>query len=121
MKSSLEMYWSPRFCAILSVRLSSFAEVVRDVHLAARALDLRQPVEGLAEPRAQQVDLGARLLEQRPHRAALLVEQRQHQVRGLDELVVAAEGQRLGVGQGHLELGGQFVHAHGGGSGKGVG
>ena len=44
--------------------------------------------------------------------AALLVEQRQQQVRRLDHLVVAADGQRLGVGQGVLEAAGQFVVAH---------
>ena len=34
-------------------------------------------------------------------------------VRRLDELVVAADGQRLGVGQGLLESAGELVHAHG--------
>jgi hypothetical protein len=33
-------------------------------------------------------------------------------VGGLDELVVAAKRERLGVREGHLELAGQFVHAH---------
>ena len=41
--------------------VEQLGEIVRDVHLAARALDLRQPVERLAEPRAQQRHLGARL------------------------------------------------------------
>ena len=35
-------------------------------------------------------------------------------VQRLDELVVAADGERLGVGQRLLEFAGQFVHAHGG-------
>ena len=37
-----------------------------------------------------------------------------HQVDRLDELVVAADRQRLRVGQRLLELAGQFVHAHDG-------
>src|SRR5690606_40630380 len=36
------------------------------------------------------------------------------QVRGFDEVVVAAHGQRLRVGDGLLEARGEFVHAHGG-------
>ena len=46
--SSLEMYWSPRFCASLSVTLSSAVELVGDVDLAGRAFDLGQPVQHLA-------------------------------------------------------------------------
>ena len=39
-------------------------------------------------------------------------EQREQQVLGLDEAVVVGERQALGVGQGLLELGGQFVDSH---------
>ncbi len=93
-------------------QVQHLAEVVRKMNLAAGAFHLREVVERLAELRAQPVDVGTGLVEQRAHRAALLVEQRQHQVRGLDELVVAAERQRLGIGEGHLELAGQFVGSH---------
>ena len=65
------------------------------------------------ELRAQQVDVDARLVEQRAHAAALLIQQREHHVRGLDVLVVAADRQRLGIGQRQLEFAGQFVHSHG--------
>ena len=88
-------------------------EVVREVHFAGVAFDLRQAVERLAELRAQQIDVGAGLVEQGPHRAALLVEQGRHHVQRLDVLVVAADRERLGIGQRQLELAGQFVHAHG--------
>jgi hypothetical protein len=54
----------------------------------------------------------AGLVQERPHGATLLIQQRLHQVYGLDELVIAAERQRLAVGQGHLELGCEFVLAH---------
>ena len=78
-----------------------------------RALDLRQPVEQRQQPRAQLVDVRAGLHQQRAHRAARGVQQRQHDVRGLEELVVAAERQRLGVGQRLLKAAGELVHAHG--------
>jgi hypothetical protein len=45
--------------------------------------------------------------------AVVLVEQGQQQVLRLDELLVVADGQALGVGDGLLELGGEFVEAHG--------
>ena len=38
------------------------------------------------------------------HAAALLLEQRRHHVHGLDELMIAADGERLRVGQRLLEL-----------------
>ncbi len=48
-----------------------------------------------------------------PHAAALLIEQRHHDVGRLDELVVASYGEALGVGQRHLELGGESIGTHG--------
>jgi hypothetical protein len=51
-----------------------------------------------------------------PHRPALLIEQRGHQVRRFYELVVAANGQALGILDCQLELAGEFVHSHGRGS-----
>jgi hypothetical protein len=82
------------------------------VHLARVAFDLRQAVERLAELRAQQVDVDPGLVEQRPHGAALLIQQGRHDVQRLDVLVVAADRQRLGISQRLLESAGQFVHAH---------
>ena len=58
------------------------------MNLAAGALDLRQAVHGIAELRAQQIDVDARLGQQPTHAAALLVEQCHHDVRRLDELVI---------------------------------
>ncbi len=40
------------------------------------------------------------------------VEQRQQHVGRLDELIVAANAQRLGIGQRRLEAAGELVHAH---------
>ncbi len=89
-------------------------EVVRQVHLAARAFHLRQSVERFTQLRAQRVDVGSALVEQRPHGAALLVQQGLHEVHGLDDLVVAPQGKRLRFLQRGLELGREFVLAHGG-------
>ena len=89
-------------------------QLVGEVDFAGVAFDLRQPVERLAELRAQQIDVGAGLVEQRAHGAALLVQQGRHDVQRLDVLMIAADRQRLGIGQRLLEFARQFVHAHGG-------
>ena len=56
--SSLETYWSPRSCDSLSQNVQQPAEIVREMDLAGRALDLRQLVQRLAESRTQQVQIG---------------------------------------------------------------
>ena len=43
----------------------------------------------------------------------MLVEQGHHQMDGFDELVIAPDGQALGIRQGHLEFTGQTIHSHG--------
>jgi hypothetical protein len=55
---------------------------------------------------------GARLLQDGPGRAALLVDQGGQQVHRLDVGVVVAQGQALGVLDGGLERGGEFVETH---------
>jgi hypothetical protein len=92
--------------------VEELAELVADVDLAAAALDARQPVDRFAELRAQQVDVGAGLRQQAAHGAALLVHERDHEVRRLDELVVLSDREGLRIGQRHLELAGQFVESH---------
>jgi len=46
--------------------------------------------------------------------AIILVQEGEHQVLRLDEAVVVGQGLALGVAQGLLELGRQFVDSHGG-------
>ncbi len=87
-------------------------EVVGDVDIARGALHLRQPVERHAELGAQLGDVAAGLGDQRPHGATLLLEQRQQHVRWFDDLVVAADREGLGIAQGLLEAGSQFVLSH---------
>jgi hypothetical protein len=81
--------------------------------LAWRALDLGEFVERAGEIGSQTLQVAARLDEQWFDRAALLVDQRQQHMRGLDDLVVAAEGERLGVAEPLLESFGEFVLTHG--------
>ena len=40
------------------------------------------------------------------------LEQRRHEMHGLDVLIIAAHGERLGIGQCGLKLGRQLVHTH---------
>ncbi len=87
-------------------------KIVAEQHLAARALHLGDPVEGSGQIRAQFCHLSAGFLQQRPGGAALLVEQRRHQVHRLDVLIVATHRQGLGIGQCLLEFGRQLVHSH---------
>ncbi len=89
-------------------------QVAADRDLAAGALDLRQAVDGGVERLFQRRHVHAGALQQGGGAAILLVEQRQQQVLRLDDLVVVADGEALGIGQGLLELGGEFVEAHGG-------
>jgi hypothetical protein len=56
------------------------------------------------------IDAGA--LQQRGGAAVVLPQQSQQQVLRLDELLVAAHGHALGIGEGLLELGGELVEAH---------
>jgi hypothetical protein len=88
-------------------------EVVGDADVAGLAGDLRQLVERLADAFAQQRRVDAGLREQRARAAALLVEQRGEQVHRFDDVVVAADGERLRVGERLLEARGEFVHPHG--------
>ena len=90
------------------------AKVARQRDLAGSAFHLRQPLDALSEGVTQRRDVDARSLQQRRGAAVLLLQQRQQEVRGLDERVVLAERQALGVGEGLLELGRELVEAHAG-------
>ena len=56
--------------------------------------------------------VGAGTLQERA-RTVVLAQQCHEQVQGFDVGLVTAQGQRLRVGQGFLELGCQFVDSHG--------
>jgi hypothetical protein len=87
-------------------------EVAREMDFARRAaLDLRQPVERLREARLEGARIAARLADE-ARDPVLLLEERQQQVLGLDCLVVAADREALGLGDGLLQPRGEFVETH---------
>ena len=73
-------------------------------------LDAGQPIHGLAQPGTQLVHIESGLCQQTRHAAAVLLEQHRHEVHGLDELVIPADGEGLGVCQRQLKFACQFVH-----------
>src|SRR5262249_17462988 len=87
-------------------------QLARDLNLTAMALDLGQSRDRLTHgvAKARNVDAGAR--KQRGAAPVVLREQRREHVQRLDELLVVADGDALGVGEGPLELGGELVQAH---------
>ena len=87
-------------------------EVVAEQNLAGRSFHFGQAVERGGEVGAQLGHIDAGFLQQRTCGTALLVEQGRHQVHRLDVLIVATNGERLGIGQGRLEFGRQLVHSH---------
>ena len=87
-------------------------KVVANVDVAGLPGDFRQLFEGFAKTLAQQRYVDARLRQQGPRAAALLVKQGNQQMHGFDDIVVATDRQRLCVGDGLLETRGEFVHAH---------
>src|SRR6185295_12053315 len=90
------------------------AELAGGLDLAAGLAQRRHAVERGGQAVAQLVGVHAGRQQQRLGRAAVLVDQREHDVRGGQAGVVAADRQALGIGQGLLEAGGELVHAHGG-------
>ena len=97
------------------------AEVIAHRQVAGLPGHLGQRVQRLAQPFAQQRHVDPGLGQQRPAAATGLVEQRGQHMHRLDDVVVAAHGQRLRIGQGFLEVGGELVHPHGGHPESGAG
>ena len=75
-------------------------------------LHLRQLLHDSGQGSSQTIDVDRRLDQQRGDATALGLEHRQQQVCRLDELIVATDGQRLGIGQSRLKPAGEFIHAH---------
>ena len=76
------------------------------------ALHGRQALHGGFSSGQQAGHIGSRTLQQRPG-AVLLAQHGHEHVHRLDVRVVIAQRERLGVAQGFLELGGEFVETHG--------
>ncbi len=63
------------------------------MHIAFGAAHTGQAFERLRQLRAQSIEIDAGAFQQMPGRAAVLIEQRQHQVQRLDELMIAPQRQ----------------------------
>jgi hypothetical protein len=92
--------------------IEEFAEVIAEMYVTAGAFYLGQPVDRVPELGAQQVHVCTRLGQQAAYATPLLVQQRDHQVRGLYKLVVLPDRQRLRIRQRHLKFACQFVQTH---------
>jgi hypothetical protein len=91
--------------------IEQVGQVAADADFAAVAFDLGQALQRLRQRRLQPADIGAGALQQRGGAAVVLVEQGQQQVLRLDELLVVAHGQALGIGKRLLELGGEVCRS----------
>ena len=91
--------------------LQHAAQLGAALHLVV-PLHLRQALDGSFGRAGQARHVGARALQQR-FGAIVLLEHGQQHVHGFDVGVVVGQGQALGIAQGFLELGGEFVETHG--------
>ena len=107
------MNWSPRLPASLSVRLSRLLRSRETPISPPVPSTLGRSLDRRLERRLQPGHGDAGAGEQRCGPAVLLGEQRRQQVLRLDEAVVVAEREALGVGERLLELGRELVEAHG--------
>jgi hypothetical protein len=105
------MNWSPRLMAFFFCGLQHANELGAGLHLIL-ALHGRQPLDGSLGRRQQAGHVGTRALQQCLG-AVVLLEHGHEQVHGLDISVVIAQRNALGIAQGFLELGGEFVETHG--------
>ena len=93
--------------------IEQIGQLARDVDLAAVALDLGQALDARAQGLAQRRHVDAGLGQDRGGAAILLIDQGQQQMLRLDIGIVVAHREALRVGEGLLELGREFVEAHG--------
>ena len=75
---------------VLVGHVEQSAQLIGRHHIATVALHLGQALHDLLQSRTQIRDREPRLRKQLPHRAALLVQQRQHEVYWFDEIIVIA-------------------------------
>jgi hypothetical protein len=100
------------FLRFLVGDVEQVAQIAANLHLAAVSFDFRQAGDRLRERRLQRRHVDAGTRQQRRGGAVVLLQQGEQQVLWLDQLVVVADRQTLGIGQRLLELGRQFVETH---------
>ena len=93
-------------------QVQNLDQVVGKIDLALSATDSWQALQAFTQLGPQLIHPHARLAQQVPAGAALLVQQRNHHVRRLNQLMIHAHSQALGIRQGQLELTRQLVHSH---------
>ena len=79
-------------------------EVARDLHVAARARNLRQALDGRVHFARQALDVHARTFKKAPARTFTVGEHSRQNVHRLDDLVVMSKRERLGLAQRFLEF-----------------
>ena len=92
--------------------VEQFEQLAADLRLAGLTADLRQVLQCGLDRAAQGRDADAGALQQRTAGTVRLGDDGSQHVDRLDVGVVCRDGQALGVGQGFLELGGEFVYTH---------
>ena len=93
--------------------IQQFRKLGRDRELAVVLFHARQILHDAVKPPAQFADVESGLGEQGAHRTALLIDQREQQVRGVDAVVAVRQRERLRIGERRLQFPGQFVWPHG--------
>ena len=94
--------------------VEKLGQLVGEVHVALGvAPDLRQTVQSVAQSDPQLIHVDAGLGQQSADAAAVLLQQRRHQVHRRNELIVPPDRHGLGIGERQLQPACQFVHSHG--------
>jgi len=93
--------------------VQKLVELRRNGQLGIHALHLGQAFDCCIERGLERRDIDAGSGEQGASARFGIVEQREQQMLWLDIGIVVAVGEALGIGQGLLEFGGEFVKAHG--------
>ncbi len=92
--------------------IKQIGQIAPDLHFSAVTFHFWQARHGIVQRGLERIGVAARAGQQRTCAAVGIVKQGQQQVLWLDELVIRADGQTLGIGQGLLQLGGKFVETH---------
>jgi len=79
-------------------------QVIGNMHIAGHAFNTGEVLQRLTQLGAQAVDIDIGLTQQMSHTAALLIQEGDHEMQGLNELMIPPHRQTLGIRQRHLKL-----------------
>ena len=97
---------------ILVAQIQHPPQLGRELYIAVDTADFRQTIQLLGQTIAQCGDIRPGQGQQRTNGAPFLIQQGQHQVQGFDELMIATQCQRLGIGDRDLKLAGETIQTH---------